>query len=159
MKNSPLQLEAYYLTAVHLDSNENAQVKDGQIAWSVESVVSIAEHKQDPRRWKVGLLVKFKPAEGDVKPYEGSASFTGFFAVDTTYPDEKMKMLVETNAPSVLYGAAREMFSNLTARGPWPMVMLPTKSFYPVKPKPPAPQRQGSGVEPAALKPDSKTEK
>jgi preprotein translocase subunit SecB len=156
MKNSPLQLEAYYLAAVHLDSDENAQIKDGQITWTVESVVNIAEHKQDPRRWKVDLVVKFKPAKGDVKPYEGSASFIGFFAVDPAYPDAKMKKLVETNAPSVLYGAARELFSNLTARGPWPMVMLPTKSFYPAAPAQPAAQSEGSGVEASAQKPASK---
>lgn len=135
MKNSPLQLENYYLTAVHLDCDDKAQVKEGQITWQVETAVTLAGHKEDPRRWKVDLTVKFKPAQGNAKPYEGSISFTGFFAVDATYPSDKVKFLVETNGPSVLFGAVREMCSNLTARGPWPMVLLPTQSFYTPPPK------------------------
>jgi preprotein translocase subunit SecB len=136
MKNSPLQLEHYYLTAVHIDCDESVQVKS-QIVWQVESLVTLAGHKEDARRWKVALTVKFKPAAGDPKPYDGSISFTGFFAVDPSYPEPKVKFLVETNGPSVLFGAVREMCANLTARGPWPTVMLPTQSFY----NPPAPAK------------------
>lgn len=136
MKNSPLQLEAYYLTAIHLDCDENAQIKESQVTWQIESAVTLAGHKDDPRRWKVDLTVKFKPAQGDTKPYTGSISFTGYFAVDAAYANDKVKFLVETNGPSVLFGAAREMISNLTARGPWPMVVLPTQSFYKPSAKP-----------------------
>lgn len=130
MKNSPLQLEAYYLTGVHLDCDDNAQIKESQVTWQIESSVTLAGHKEDPRRWKVDLTVKFKPSQGESKPYSGDISFTGYFAVDAAYPDANVKFLVETNGPSVLFGAARETIANLTARGPWPMVMLPTQSFY-----------------------------
>jgi len=39
----------------------------------------------------------------------------------------------EPNGPALLYGAAREMLCNLTARGPWPVVCLHSVTF--VEPK------------------------
>lgn len=135
MMNSPLQLERYYLTAVHLDCNDRLQAKETpQI--QVESTVGLAVHGEDARRWKVILTVNFKPLTESEAPYKGSASFTGFFAVVPEYPTEKVPMLVETNAPSVLYAAIRELLCNLTARGPMPMVTLPTQSFYRTASKP-----------------------
>ena len=129
MKNSPLLLERYYLNSVHLESDDSLQLKDVP-AMVLTSTVGLAGHKEDTRRWKVMLTVDFKPEDAAVVPYKGSISFTGFFAVDPTYNPDKVKFLVETNGPSVLFGAVREMCANLTARGPWPMVMLPTQSFY-----------------------------
>jgi preprotein translocase subunit SecB len=140
MKNSPLQLEQYCVTAVHLDANPEAPVKD-QVQWSISTKSDLATHRDDPRRWKVDLTVSFHSVDEANSPYTGTVSFVGFFAVEKTYPEEKVRMLVETNAPSVLFGSAREMVANLTARGPWPMVMLPTQSFYksPDKSAPSAP--------------------
>jgi len=129
MKNSPLQLERYYLTSVHLDSDDTLQPKE-MPEMQLQSTVGLAEHKEDTRRWKVLLTVEFKPKDDSIVPYKGSISFTGYFAVAPSYPADKVKSLVETNGPSVLYGAVREMCANLTARGPWQMLMLPTQSFY-----------------------------
>ncbi len=141
MKNSPLQLDQHCLTAVHLDACVDSQVKD-QVKWRIDCKVGTAIHKDDPRKWKVDLTVEFKSEDEAFQPYKGSCSFTGFFTVDAAYPEDKVKMLVETNAPSILYGSIREMCCNLTARGPWPMVMLPTQSFYnsPAKPATTAPE-------------------
>ena len=135
MKNSPLQLEHYCVTAVHLDANLDAKVPE-KIEWRINSKCDFATHRDDSRRWKVDLTISFHAADEATGPYKGSVSFIGFFAVDDTYSEEKVKLLVETNGPSVLFGSVREMVANLTARGPWPMVLLPTQSFYksPAKP-------------------------
>lgn len=129
MKNSPLQLEHYSVTAVHLDANLDAQVKE-QIEWRIGTNCDFATHRDDPRRWKVDLTVTFHSSDEANSPYKGTVSFVGFFTVDPTYPEKNVQFLVETNGPSVLFGAAREMVANITARGPWPSVMLPTQSFY-----------------------------
>jgi len=134
MKNSPLQLERYYLTELHFESNDALQLKELP-ALTLESVVGIGRHNEDERRYKVQLKVNFGPVPPDVVHQKGSVTFIGFFAVDPAVPLEKVQMLVDTNAPSVLYGAAREMFCNLTARGPWGMVTLPSQSFYKSDPK------------------------
>ena len=135
MKTSPLQLERYYLTELHYETNDALQIKE-MPELTLESAVGIGRNNEDERRFKVQLKVSFGPVAPDLIPQKGSVTFTGFFAVDPAYPIEKVSMLVETNAPSVLYGAAREMFCNLTARGPWGMVTLPSQSFYKSAPKP-----------------------
>lgn len=129
MKNSPLQLERYYLTELHFETNDALQIKD-MPALTLESAVGIGRHNDDERRYKVQLKVNFQPASPELVHQKGSVTFVGFFAVVPEYPLEKVLMLVETNAPSVLYGAAREMFCTITARGPWGMITLPSQSFY-----------------------------
>jgi preprotein translocase subunit SecB len=151
MKNSPLQLERHYVTAIHLDAHTGAQVQDA-VELNIDSKVALATHKGDPRRWRVELTVSFQCPDEANSPYKGSISFTGHFSVAASYAAEKVQMLVETNGPSVLYGAVREMLANLTARGPWPMVMLPTQSFYRNQPRPAATEPQS---EPAALEKSS----
>ena len=123
------------MTELHYEANDALQLKE-MPQLTLESAVGIGRHNDDERRFKVQLKVSFWPVTPDLIPQKGSVTFTGFFAVDPTYPIEKVSMLVETNAPSVLFGAAREMFCNLTARGPWGMVALPSQSFYKSAPKP-----------------------
>lgn len=129
MKNSPLQLEQYCVTAVHLDAKLDAKAPE-KIEWRINSKCDFATHRDEPRRWKVDLAISFHAVDEANSPYRGNLSFIGFFTVDNAYPEDKVKLLVETNGPSVLFGAVREMVANLTARGPWPMVLLPTQSFY-----------------------------
>ena len=135
MKNSPLQLEHYCVTAVHLDAKLDAKVPE-KIEWRINSTCDFATHRDAPRRWKVDLAITFHAVDEVNSPYRGNISFVGFFAVDDTYSEDKVRLLVETNGPSVLFGAIREMVANLTARGPWPMVLLPTQSFYKGAPQP-----------------------
>jgi len=144
MKNSPLQLERYYLTELHFETNDALQIKE-MPELTLESAVGIGRHNNDERRYKVQLKVNFQPVSPELVHHKGSVTFVGFFAVVPEYPLEKVLMLVETNAPSVLYGAAREMFCTITARGPWGMVTLPSQSFY-QKPALPVP-----GNNPAAI--------
>jgi len=151
MKNSPLQLERYYVTELHYEANDAVQLKN-MPELSLESGVGIGRHNEDERRFKVQLKVSFWPVTPDLIPQKGSVTFMGFFAVDPAYPIEKAPMLVETNAPSVLYGAAREIFCNLTARGPWGMVTLPSQSFYKSAPQHIAETDKPTIAEPTATK-------
>jgi preprotein translocase subunit SecB len=151
MKNSPLQLERYYLTELHYEANDALQL-NAMPELTLESVVGIGRHNEDVRRFKVQLKVSFWPVTPDSIPQKGSVTFAGFFAVDPAYPVEKVPMLVETNAPSVLYGAAREMFCNLTARGPWGMVALPSQSFYKSAPKSVEPKAEATETNQSAPK-------
>lgn len=125
--NSPLQLEQHCLTAVHLESS--AEVPNEVINWRVDSTVNVAIHKDNSRKWKVELTIRLLSDNEPKQPYKGSFSFIGFFSVDASYPEEKTPTLVQTNGPSLLYGAIRELCCNLTARGPWPMLLLPTVMF------------------------------
>lgn len=134
MQNSPLQLERQFISAIHLDANLAAEGTP-VVTWQINCSVAVSGHNTDPLRWKVDLAVEFHTPDKSKSPYTGSIKLTGLFAVTDDYPKERVRYLVETNGPSILYGSAREMFANLTARGPLPMVMLPTQSFYNPKPE------------------------
>ena len=136
MKNSPLQLERYYLSEVHFEANDALPASQPLPDLNLESAVEIGRHNDDERRYRVKLKVDFQPVSPELVHQKGALTFVGYFAVVPSYPLEKVLMLVETNGPSVLFGAAREMFCTITARGPWGMVTLPSQSFY-HKPAPP----------------------
>jgi len=61
--------------------------------------------------------------------YTFEIEVVGLFDVDSEYPADKAENLVRVNGPAVLFGAIREMVANLTARGPFPTVELPTVTF------------------------------
>ena len=130
MKNSPLLLERYYLSEVHFEANDALPASQPLPDLNLESTVEVRRHNDDERRYRVQLKVSFQPVSPDLVHQKATVTFVGYFAVVPAYPLEKVLMLVETNAPSVLFGAAREMFCTITARGPWGMVTLPSQSFY-----------------------------
>jgi preprotein translocase subunit SecB len=130
MKNSPLLLERYYLSEVHFEANDALSATQPLPDLNLESTVDVRRHSDDERRYRVQLKVSFQPVSPDLVHQKGTVTFIGYFGVAPSYPLEKVLMLVETNGPSVLFGAAREMFCTITARGPWGMVTLPSQSFY-----------------------------
>lgn len=139
MSPSPLQLERHFFTRIHLDAH-----RDGTPAATAEfrSEVDIARAAQDPNRFQLTLRLKLL-ASGDKTPhYTAEVDVVGFFHVAAGWPDAKALPLVQANGPALLYGAAREMLCNLTARGPWPMINLQSVSFIlppsPVSPTGPA---------------------
>jgi preprotein translocase subunit SecB len=61
--------------------------------------------------------------------YTGSVKAIGFFRVSPEVPDSELQAFAATAGASVLFGMIREMISNVTARGPWPMLQLPLMTF------------------------------
>ena len=132
MKNSPLQAKRLFFTKVRLDAVPKVEPSASC------DVQATAEVSQISRRdWVVILTVSLglmleKPAQ-----YRGTLEVVGFFQVSNDWPDDKIESLVYANGSAVLYGAAREMVCNITARGPYDMVVLPTASFVGTGPKQP----------------------
>lgn len=62
-------------------------------------------------------------------PYTAEFEVVGFFAVVETFPEKRRTGMVQANAPAVLFGAVREMLTNLTSRGPYPAINLNTVTF------------------------------
>lgn len=138
MNLSPLQLSRQVLTKLNVEATPGG---DPNVGPDVATIVDASPNKDNPREWFVGLYVELKTPADKKASYTGHIQLVGVFRINDQWPAEKMEMLVRVNGSSVLYGAARELVANLTARGPWPMVMLPTLSF--VSPaKAPAPQSQ-----------------
>ena len=130
MKPSPLQLERHFFTKIHVDAHPDG---DPAAQAQLQSQVEVAQAERDPKRYQLTLRLKLVAA-GDKKPqYTAEFQVVGVVRVADGWPDPAVQQLVQANGPALLYGAAREMLCNLTARGPWPMVCLHSVTFVQTK--------------------------
>jgi preprotein translocase subunit SecB len=84
----------------------------------------------DENIWMLILRIAFQQGETDENPppYEGHLTIRGVFRVHEQYNHDADRLIRITGA-SILYGAAREMLANLTARSANGMISLPSVSF------------------------------
>jgi preprotein translocase subunit SecB len=127
--SSALLLERHFFTKLELNPNPDGK-PEGKI--NVVCAAAIGNASDDPARYQITLAVTISPdPKAPAKPYySGVVEIVGFFRVAPSYKDDPVR-LVNISGSSILYGAVRELFCNLTARGPWPMVTLPTMNFTP----------------------------
>lgn len=125
---SPLRLDTHFFTKIQFEACEkNAKnVADGVI----NTHSQCRQHKEEPEKWMVTLGLRQEEDKGKGCPtYTFQFEVVGFFTVDKKYPAEKAEALVQANGAAILYGAIREMVANLSARGPFAQVNLPTVTF------------------------------
>jgi preprotein translocase subunit SecB len=146
MNPSPLQLERHFFTKVVVDTNPAGKV---EVANEVNCQVEVGQAAEDPKRFEVVVRVKLlSPPKGEAC-YTGEIHAVGLFRVLDGWPADKTLWLVESNGSALLYGAIRELFCNLTSRGPWPQVVLKSVTFVQPKMKPqPAGGREMQPVTP-----------
>jgi preprotein translocase subunit SecB len=126
MSQSPLLLDRYFFVKISLEANAKG---DPKAAYNIEAKTDVSRDESQQRRYLVSLTVRLTPL-GEAQPsYLGEVVVIGYFQVQRDYPEERCDQLVAMNGSSMLYGAVREMVSNLSARGPWPMVMLAPMNF------------------------------
>ncbi|WP_175782754.1 protein-export chaperone SecB [Burkholderia cenocepacia] len=79
----------------------------------------------------VTLAVRLLGAEGKIAPYRIDVKCVGYFNVLTeAFPEEARRQnVVVVNGAAMLYGAIREMVSNITARSWHGELLLPAMSF------------------------------
>jgi len=144
MEPSPLHLEGYHVAEFFFKLNEAFEKKTVfgsssgyhyrmEKAWNIEPTDftvngEVGRHTEDPSRLRYVLTIA-SAGRKDRYPYSFRLSLVGYFHFHAGEPDTNEFILVYANAPSVLYGAAREMLATMTGRGPYPAVILPTASF------------------------------
>jgi preprotein translocase subunit SecB len=132
--NSPLQLSRLVFTKVHVDSSTPTIEGNSEIMTSATLGANL-DNKND-RHSLLKLLVRFGPAEGKPNVYSGELEVVGEFLVAPEYPLEKAPLLAFVNGASILYGAVREMVTNITARSPLGIpLVLSSMSFTDVAEK------------------------
>lgn len=114
--NSPLQLRRLVFTQVHVDALVDVAPGVANIATNASLGVSLST--SNPRLVLLKLEVRFGPAEGSPPVYSGNVIAQGEFNVDEKVALETSERLAVINGASILYGAIREMVTNITARGP-----------------------------------------
>ena len=139
MKNSPLQLDDYFLS--ELQFTLLMDTSDVPLAQQFEplSIKVNADTKmrgRDSRKWRCKLSVSSKGEKDGKYPYSFNVEYVGLFSVIDEFPAEHIEQMVKTNAPAVLYSSVREVLMFLTGRGRLTAVMLPSVTFLEPPKKP-----------------------
>ena len=124
MKNSPLQLKRYFVTELGLTASKEFDPKK-EIKLGIESMVvtpALLPDASIARQWQVTLRIQLQPDPNANAPYFFTLEIVGFFRVQDAYPKRNVEWIVQTNATSVLYSAAREILRSAMAQGPYPAV-------------------------------------
>jgi|ERR1017187_2494933 preprotein translocase subunit SecB len=135
MNPSPLQLERHFFTKVQIDSNPAGKAGASNL---LNCEAEFGQAADNPKRYQVVLRLKLLTNPQNDSCYTGEIHAVGIFRVIDGWPAEKEMTLVEANGLALLYGAIRELLCNLTARGPWPQVVLSSVTFVQPKTKPQA---------------------
>jgi hypothetical protein len=140
MRLAPLTLERYFAERFEFTVNpkcdlrqplelriDDLQVKS-RIDYLPEAQIE-AQSQNAARKAKISLGVCYQPAHEGNFPYSFRLDLVGFFAVATGLREVDPDRLLELNGSSILFGVAREMIASFTARGPFPLILLPSISF------------------------------
>lgn len=144
MLASPLELLDYRILSLHLESlfpDDDSAVERSRFPSPADLDAKISQdvnvENESLRRVEVELTLS--PAARSHAYYDFSIKMIGLFSIDLnchqTDPNLDPDRLVATNAPSLLYSAARELLLILTSRGPHPAMLLPTVRFLPEAPR------------------------
>ena len=133
MKLSPIQLIDYHVTRLTVeacatfdrDEPMDLDPADLEVAASTSRLSD-----GDDLRWTVSLIVRHEPVKGKNIPYRLTIEIVGLVTTVTKKVDETLRHAVEVNGPSMLFGAAREILREATARGPYGSIVIPSASFF-----------------------------
>ena len=133
MKLAPLQLTDYFVLSIHVEAladydagkEQDLDVANLQVT---ENCVPAGEDK--PNRFLIDLVIKQEALEGKNLPYSYELHMIGFIEVSPNFPEDRVQRAVETNGPSMLFGAAREILRAATGRGPYGPVLIPSTTFF-----------------------------
>lgn len=145
MQPSPLQLEAYFLKELtftitdQLETPPKRSAKADNLGIKVQA--DAGPRDDDPFKWRCELTVESVEEAEIIPPYRFRITFVGFFHVAKGYPAERVELMARTNAPALLFSAAREALVPITSRGPYPAIVLPSVTFLEA---PPATKLEGS---------------
>lgn len=131
---SPLLLDRYVVTEFRFTANAQYDLRpdyNGKIELAdLTSEVIPHQHKDDPRRWIFSLTIELPDKAENKYPYSFRIVLVGFFNVSPAYHAEQTAVLVNANAPALLYSAAREFIATATGRGPFMALWLPSAMFF-----------------------------
>lgn len=96
----------------------------------VESDLSLV--KPNEPLWAVTMSVEQNVTAEKNAPYNFVVRLVGFFTIVEGVPKERIEKLLLTNGSSILFAAAREILRDMTSKGPYSPLLLPTLSFFPL---------------------------
>lgn len=142
MKLSPIQLLDYHVTSLTVEASVSFQ-RDKPMDLDpadlqVDASSRLLTDGDDPR-WAVTLNLRHEPVEGRNIPYRLAIDLVGLVSTVMKKIDAGVNHAIEVNGPSMLFGAAREILREATARGPHGSIIIPSASFFTAPPSANAP--------------------
>lgn len=136
MRVSPLSLVEYFTTQLAFEATANFSADSSVNKVEAEDLeVEVKEFRQNenPLDRACQIKISLKDSAGSKYPYSFSISLTGFFEVLPDWPTDKIDLLVSTNAPAMLYSAARQTLLAVTGTGPHSKLLIPSVTFLKVE--------------------------
>lgn len=133
MKLAPLQLRDYFVLSIHVEAladYDAGKEQDLDVANLVVTESCVPAGDDKPHQFLIDLVIKQEALEGKNLPYSYELHMVGFIEVSPNFPKDKLQRVVETNGPSMLFGAAREILRAATGRGPYGPVLIPSTTFF-----------------------------
>jgi len=128
-----LLLEQYIITELHFSSqlNFDRETPDAGKILPQDIQVEVVEgvHEENPLLRSCQLTVELEDSTGKNYPCTFLISLVGFFEIIKEWPEYKVDQLFSSNAPALLYSAAREVLAMMTGRGPHGQIILPSVTF------------------------------
>lgn len=120
---SPIQLQEHKILRIQFDT----RIIEGEPAPLVfRHAITATPQDEQGVRWLVRLDVQFLPeTDSEAAPYLGEIAVVGVFTLPADFSQEKASEMVHMNGGAILFGAARELISSITARGIHGAVTLP----------------------------------
>jgi len=134
MRDSPLSLKEYFTTHLAFFAIPAFDSKASNYRIDIDDLdVSVhdAIEEDNVRRRALQITVELKDSVSGKYPYDFSISLVGYFEVTPSWPEEYVDSLVSSNAPALLYSAARHAIATATGTGPFSKITLPSVSFVP----------------------------
>ncbi|HOG93304.1 MAG: preprotein translocase subunit SecB [Candidatus Cloacimonetes bacterium ADurb.Bin088] len=130
MGPSPFTLERAFFRKIAIQ----ASLEKGAVPpKSIKTKIKTAQNPSDPLRVQIILTVALAADSQPPAGYFGEVELVGLFRISEKIPAEDRERLTAINGATLLFGMAREMICTITARGPWPMFVLPVVSFAGLK--------------------------
>jgi preprotein translocase subunit SecB len=128
---APLELLDYHVRAMSFEVNLKCdRSKPSQLDLEdVDISNEVAQMQNEKNRYAVTLNLEIKAPENKNTPYAISLEMYGYFQVSEKMPEEMRERIVKTNGTTILYGAAREIIKEMTGRGVFRSILIPTASF------------------------------
>lgn len=133
MKLAPLQLTDYFVVSIRVEAladHDPAKPQDLDVANLQVTEKCIRSDGDHPNRFSVDLVIKQDALIGKNLPYAYELHMVGFIEVRPGFPAEQLERAVETNGPSMLFGATREILRSATGRGPYGPLLIPSTTFF-----------------------------
>ena len=136
MRSSPLQLKTYHTTELRFSVQPGFEVAADEItALTHEDLEVNVQWKQGvhPRERTCLLSIELTDSSGKKFPCTFKTDLVGLFEVAPDWPENMVDVLFQSNAPALLYSAARESLAMVTGRAPYGKIFLPSITFVEAK--------------------------